>query len=134
MMTSFQLSAKLSKDLAAVGVNVTEELLRQILSNYHFDDEKTEYTLAGVHYDTVHQQLGNHHLTSKENSVLQLLVSMAGQDVERTYIMQRVWRASENKHSRCLSVYMNLVKKILAEEVPSAKIETIGGHAYRLIV
>lgn len=132
MITIDNLAFSLHKDLEGRGVKVSEGVLRQLLSNY-LNDAGTVYQIGDVRYDAMRQTIGNTHLSNKENSVLRILAANQGHDVERSYILRRVWKADTYFHSRSLSVYINHLKKILAVEAPNAKIFSVHGQGYKLV-
>lgn len=132
-MTIDKFAFNLHKDLLEHGVKVSEATLRQILSTYGLEEKKTEFVIGNVSYDAVRQMIGNTHLSNKENRVLHILALHEGEEVERSYILQRVWKGDTYFHSRSLSVYINHLKKILAVEAPSAQIFSMHGRGYKML-
>ena len=96
------------------------------------ESEQTEWQLGELAFDSVRQQLGDLHLSSRENDLLKMLCQNMGQLVDRNRILMSIWGADTYFNARSLSVYINHLRKYLGEESP-IRIMSVHGKGYKLV-
>lgn len=96
------------------------------------ESEQTEWQLGELVFDSVRQQLGNQHLSSRENDLLKMLCQSMGQLVDRNRILMSIWGADTYFNARSLSVYINHLRKYMGEESP-IRIMSVHGKGYKLV-
>ena len=106
-----------------------EALVRR--ARTHQQQEVTQFQLGTIHFDAVRQTLGAEHLPARESDLLQLLCRNINQVVDRHYILRSLWRDDNFFVSKSLSVYMNHLRKHLANTGYS--ILGVHGRGYKLV-
>ncbi len=96
------------------------------------ESEQTEWQLGELAFDSVRQQLGDLHLSSRENDLLKMLCQNMGQLVDRNRILMSIWGADTYFNARSLSVYINHLRKYLGEGSP-IRIMSVHGKGYKLV-
>lgn len=72
-------------------------------------------------------------LSQKEFALLEYLLRHTGEVVSRTVIAEHVWDLHFDPMSNTIDVYINFLRKKIAEKNVAFKIETVRGTGYRLI-
>ena len=108
-----------------------EAILRRYRLNV--DSEQVEWQLGGLHYDSVRQQLGDRHLSSRENDLLKMLCVNMNNLVDRNCILMSIWGADTYFNARSLSVYINHLRKYMGEGTP-VRIMSVHGKGYKLVI
>ena len=143
------LSAKTSRDdiIRAYGLGCDDYItkpfsmdilickIEAILRRYRLslETEQVEWELGGLLFDSVRQQLGDKHLSSRENDLLKMLCVNMNSLVDRNRILMSIWGADTYFNARSLSVYINHLRKYLGEGSP-VKIMSVHGKGYKLII
>lgn len=70
-------------------------------------------------------------LTGKEVQILYLLLTNAGQLVERTTIVEHVWGRMDEYHSRSLDVYLSKLRKYI-RLIPGAELHNVYGKGFKI--
>ena len=96
------------------------------------DPESTEWMLGDMRFDSVKQQLGDRHLSSRENELLKILCQNMNTVVERNHILISIWGADTYFNARSLSVYVNHLRNYLGEDTP-IRIMSVHGKGYKLV-
>ena len=96
------------------------------------ESEQTEWQLGKLAFDSVRQQLGDLHLSSRENDLLKMLCQNMDQLVDRNRILMSIWGADTYFNARSLSVYINHLRKYLGEGSP-IRIMSVHGKGYKLV-
>ena len=96
------------------------------------ESEQTEWQLGELAFDSVRQQLGDLHLSSRENDLLKMLCQNMGLLVDRNRILMSIWGADTYFNARSLSVYINHLRKYLGEGSP-IRIMSVYGKGYKLV-
>ena len=96
------------------------------------ESEQTEWQLGDMVFDSVRQQLGDTHLSTRENDLLKMLCLSMGQLVDRNRILMTIWGADTYFNARSLSVYVNHLRKYLGEDTP-IRIMSVHGKGYKLV-
>ena len=96
------------------------------------ESEQTEWQLGDMIFDSVRQQLGDTHLSTRENDLLKMLCLSMGQLVDRNRILMTIWGADTYFNARSLSVYVNHLRKYLGEDTP-IRIMSVHGKGYKLV-
>ena len=97
------------------------------------ETEQTEWQLGDVVFDSVRQQLGEQHLSSRENDVLKMLCINGNNLVDRNRILMSIWGADTYFNARSLSVYINHLRKYLGENSP-VRIMSVHGKGYKMVI
>ena len=143
------LSAKTSRDdiIRAYGLGCDDYItkpfsmdilickIEAILRRYRLslETEQVGWELGGLLFDSVRQQLGDKHLSSRENDLLKMLCVNMNSLVDRNRILMSIWGADTYFNARSLSVYINHLRKYLGEGSP-VKIMSVHGKGYKLII
>lgn len=108
--------------------------IEAVLRRYRmsFETEQTEWQLGTLHFDTVRQQLGVQHLSSRENDLLKMLCQSMNHLVDRNRILMSIWGADTYFNARSLSVYINHLRKYLGEDSP-IRIMSVHGKGYKMV-
>ena len=72
-------------------------------------------------------------LTAKENRILYILLSNAGNMVERRFLVEQVWGSMDDYHSRSLDVYLTRLRKYI-QLVPGVTLANVYGKGFLLDV
>ncbi|MBK8612484.1 MAG: response regulator transcription factor [Flavobacteriales bacterium] len=72
-------------------------------------------------------------LTAKENRILYILLSNAGNMVERRFLVEQVWGSMNDYHSRSLDVYLTRLRKYV-QLVPGITLTNVYGKGFLLQV
>lgn len=96
------------------------------------ESEQTEWHLGKLVFDSTRQQLGDQHLSSRENDLLKMLCQSMGQLVDRNRILMSIWGEDTYFNARSLSVYINHLRKYMGEESP-IRIMSVHGKGYKLV-
>ena len=109
--------------------------IEAILRRCHLslETEQVEWQLGGLMFDSVRQQLGAQHLSSRENDLLKMLCQSMNSIVDRNRILMSIWGADTYFNARSLSVYINHLRKYLGEDTP-VKIMSVHGKGYKLVI
>ena len=94
--------------------------------------EQTEWQLGDLVFDSVRQQLGDKHLSSRENDLLRMLCQNMNNLVDRNRILMSIWGEDTYFNARSLSVYVNHLRKYLGETSP-IRIMSVHGKGYKLV-
>lgn len=81
----------------------------------------------------LHVKDGNKKLTTKENSLLHLLVKNKGEIIDRQATLRAIWGDDNYFNGRSMDVYIAKLRKLLKED-PSIEIMNIHGIGFKLIV
>ena len=108
-----------------------EAILRRCRT--HLETEQTEWHLGELVFDSVRQQLGDQHLSSRENDLLKMLCQSMNSIVDRNRILMSIWGADTYFNARSLSVYINHLRKYLGENTP-VRIMSVHGKGYKMVV
>lgn len=113
----------------------SEGLEKFMVEHYDVVEECTgvEFELSGVHFDSVHQTLADHHLSSRESDLLLMLCRNKNQMVAKSRILQSLWGQDNYFASRSLSVYIYHLRKLLEETKCSMQILSVHGKGYKLV-
>lgn len=71
-------------------------------------------------------------LSQREVDLLHILFENKGQQVSRTYILNKVWGSYELFNSKTLDVYLTKIRKLLKGD-PTLEIQNFYGTGYRLL-
>jgi DNA-binding response OmpR family regulator len=96
------------------------------------ETELTEWKLGELQYDSIRQQLGDKHLSSRENDLLRMLCQNMDNVVDRNRILMNIWGEDTYFNARSLSVYVNHLRKYLGETSP-IRIMSVHGKGYKLV-
>lgn len=109
--------------------------IEAVLRRYRFclDSEQVEWQLGDLRYDSVRQQLGDRHLSSRENDLLKILCVNMNNLVDRNRILMSIWGADTYFNARSLSVYINHLRKYMGEGTP-VRIMSVHGKGYKLVI
>lgn len=108
-----------------------EAILRRSINM--LESDQTEWQLGNMSYDSVRQQLGEQHLSSRENDLLKMLCQSMNNILDRNTILMRIWGADTYFNARSLSVYINHLRKYLGEDSP-IRIMSVHGKGYKMVV
>jgi DNA-binding response OmpR family regulator len=108
-----------------------EAILRRC--NIGQETAQTEWQLGGLVYDSVRQQLGKQHLSSRENDLFKMLCTNMNNLVDRNRILMSIWGEDTYFNARSLSVYINHLRKYLGEESP-VRIMSVHGKGYKMVI
>lgn len=108
-----------------------EAMLRRSINM--LESDQTEWQLGNMSYDSVRQQLGEQHLSSRENDLLKMLCQSMNNILDRNTILMRIWGADTYFNARSLSVYINHLRKYLGEDSP-IRIMSVHGKGYKMVV
>ena len=108
-----------------------EAILRRF--RVRFESEQTEWQLGDLTFDAVLQQLGDQHLSSRENDLLKMLCQNMNHMVDHNRILMSIWGADTYFNARSLSVYINHLRKYLGPNTP-AKIMSVHGKGYKMVI
>jgi DNA-binding response OmpR family regulator len=98
----------------------------------YVESEQTEWQLGDLVFDSVRQQLGDKHLSSRENDLLRMLCQNMNNLVDRNRILMSIWGEDTYFNARSLSVYVNHLRKYLGETSP-IRIMSVHGKGYKLV-
>lgn len=98
----------------------------------YMETELTEWKLGELQYDSIRQQLGDKHLSSRENDLLRMLCQNMDNVVDRNRILMNIWGEDTYFNARSLSVYVNHLRKYLGEDSP-IRIMSVHGKGYKLV-
>lgn len=73
-----------------------------------------------------------HKLTSKENQLLNLLISKKGEIVLRSEALRKIWKSDSYFNSRSMDVYISKLRMLLKED-NSIEIINIHGEGFKII-
>lgn len=109
--------------------------IKAVLRRCHSQQEsdQTEWDLGGMAYDSVRQQLGEQHLSSRENDLLKMLCQNMNNTLDRNTILMRIWGADTYFNARSLSVYINHLRKYLGED-SLIRIMSVHGKGYKMVI
>ena len=109
--------------------------IEAVLRRYNMgaDTEQTEWQLGDMVFDSVRQQLGKQHLSSRENDLLKMLCTNMNNLVDRNRILMSIWGEDTYFNARSLSVYINHLRKYLGEGAP-IRIMSVHGKGYKMVV
>lgn len=94
--------------------------------------EQTAWPLGELMFDSVRQQLGDKHLSSRENDLLRMLCQNMNNLVDRNRILMSIWGEDTYFNARSLSVYVNHLRNYLGENSP-IRIMSVHGKGYKLV-
>lgn len=98
----------------------------------YMETELTEWILGDIKFDSVRQQLGDKHLSSRENDLLKMLCQNMNHVLDRNRILMGIWGEDTYFNARSLSVYVNHLRKYLGENSP-IRIMSVHGKGYKLV-
>jgi two-component system, OmpR family, response regulator len=99
---------------------VTKRVLR--VTDLTLDPANRRVTRAGVLID----------LTTKQYTILELLMQNAGEVVSRTRLVEGVWKKTSPVPNNLVDVHINNLRKKLDRESGSSLIQTVRGFGFRL--
>ena len=97
------------------------------------ETEQTEWQLGDLVFDSVRQQIGGQHLSSRENDLLKMLCQSMNNLVDRNRILMSIWGTDTYFNARSLSVYINHLRKYLGENSP-VRIMSVHGKGYKMVI
>lgn len=97
------------------------------------ETEQTEWQLGDLLFDSVRQQIGDQHLSSRENDLLKMLCQSMNNLVDRNRILMSIWGADTYFNARSLSVYINHLRKYLGDNSP-VRIMSVHGKGYKMVI
>lgn len=109
-----------------------EALLRR--ANQSNNDGTVEFDLGNMHFDSVHQTLNGHHMSSRESELLLLFCQNKNQLVERSKILKTLWQTDDYFAARSLSVYVNHLRNLLRPASVQVQLLAVHGRGYKLII
>jgi DNA-binding response OmpR family regulator len=96
-------------------------------------EPKNEYKLGAYRFNSLNQELvyNEHtiHLTTKENEVLEFLVTHKNKLCRHKDILIGIWRKNDYFNKKSLNVFITHLRKYL-EKDPSLKIENVHGQGF----
>lgn len=107
-----------------------EAIMRR--SRKYMESNQSEWLLGNLLYDSVRQQLGDKHLSTRENELLKMLCQNLNNLVDRNRILMSIWGEDTYFNARSLSVYINHLRNYLGEENPM-RIMSVHGKGYKLV-
>lgn len=109
--------------------------IEAVLRRYRLslETEQVEWQLGDLKYDSIRQQLGDRHLSSRENDLLKMLCVNMNTLVDRNRILMSIWGADTYFNARSLSVYINHLRKYMGEGSP-VRIMSVHGKGYKLVI
>lgn len=97
------------------------------------ETEQTEWQLGNLVFDSIRQQIGDQHLSSRENDLLKMLCQSMNNLVDRNRILMSIWGADTYFNARSLSVYINHLRKYLGDNSP-VRIMSVHGKGYKMVI
>ena len=109
--------------------------IEAVLRRYRLslETEQVEWQLGDLKYDSIRQQLGDRHLSSRENDLLKMLCVNMNTLVDRNRILMSIWGADTYFNARSLSVYINHLRKYMGDGSP-VRIMSVHGKGYKLVI
>jgi DNA-binding response OmpR family regulator len=107
-----------------------EAIMRR--SRKYMESNQSEWLLGNLLYDSVRQQLGDQHLSTRENELLKMLCQNLNNLVDRNRILMSIWGEDTYFNARSLSVYINHLRNYLGEDNPM-RIMSVHGKGYKLV-
>lgn len=107
-----------------------EAIMRR--SRKYMESNQSEWLLGNLRYDSVRQQLGDQHLSTRENELLKMLCQNLNNLVDRNRILMSIWGEDTYFNARSLSVYINHLRNYLGEDNPM-RIMSVHGKGYKLV-
>jgi DNA-binding response OmpR family regulator len=107
-----------------------EAIMRR--SRKYMESNQSEWLLGNLLYDSVRQQLGDKHLSTRENELLKMLCQNLNNLVDRNRILMSIWGEDTYFNARSLSVYINHLRNYLGEDNPM-RIMSVHGKGYKLV-
>ena len=107
-----------------------EAIMRR--SRKYMESNQSEWLLGNLLYDSVRQQLGDQHLSTRENELLKMLCQNLNNLVDRNRILISIWGEDTYFNARSLSVYINHLRNYLGEDNPM-RIMSVHGKGYKLV-
>lgn len=98
----------------------------------YLESEHTVWNLGDIMFDSVRQQLGDRHLSSRENDLLRMLCQNMNNLVDRNRILMSIWGEDTYFNARSLSVYINHLRNYLGDDSPM-RIMSVHGKGYKLV-
>lgn len=106
-----------------------EAILRRVRAQE--ENRQRVFTLGDKVFDSVHQTLGDQHLSGRQSDVLLLLCRRPDTVVERHFILSEVWHEDNAFTARSLSVYINALRTLLAH--CGYRILAVRNRGYKLV-
>lgn len=149
----FFMSVKSVHEEIVTGLNITvdeyimkpfsmEDLLMRIKailrrSVHETDNEQQIFQIGEYIFDNNVQQLIYKDtvtkLTTKESALLYVLCEKMGKVVDRTYILNSVWKKNDYYNARSMDVYITKLRKFLKKD-PNVNLLNIHGVGFKLAV
>jgi DNA-binding response OmpR family regulator len=107
-----------------------EAIMRR--SRKYMESNQSEWLLGNLLYDSVRQQLGDQHLSTRENELLKMLCQNMNNLVDRNRILMSIWGEDTYFNARSLSVYINHLRNYLGNDNPM-RIMSVHGKGYKLV-
>ncbi len=101
-------------------------------SRKYIESNLLEWKLGNLSYDSVRQQLGDQHLSTRENELLKMLCQNMNNLVDRNRILMSIWGEDTYFNARSLSVYINHLRNYLGNDNPM-RIMSVHGKGYKLV-
>ena len=101
------------------------------------DNEQQIFQIGEYVFDNNVQQLLHNDvitkLTTKESALLHVLCEKMGKVVDRTYILNSVWKKNDSCNARSMDVYITKLRKFLKDD-PNVNLLNIHGIGFKLAV
>ena len=95
------------------------------------------YQLASYTFDCIRHVLVRNgvekKLTNREHDMLLLFCEYKNRVVERSFILQRVWRKEDFFNARNMDVYITKIRRLFKDD-PNVELQNIHGVGYKLVV
>lgn len=106
-----------------------EAILRRVRAQE--ENRQRVFTLGEKVFDSIHQTLGEQHLSGRQSDVLLLLCRRQNMLVERHFILSEVWHEDNAFTARSLNVYINALRTLLAP--CGYRIIAVRNRGYKLV-
>lgn len=120
-----ELMARIKAIMRRTLPNLQEDLTHQIykIGNYSFDFTSQILKIGDTEFN----------LTAKESELLKILVENANEVIDRSIILQNVWKDDSYFAARSMDVYISRLRKYLQED---RRVQIINSHkvGFRLVV
>lgn len=112
--------------------------LEETLSIKEDSKDKETYIIGDYTFDTIRQTLTHkdgevENLTTKENELLIMLVSMPNRLIDRDLILEKIWLESNYYNSRSMDVYITKLRKHFVKD-ERIELLNVHGKGFKLII
>lgn len=116
---------------------ISGNTLEEILNMKEIDNTKEVYQIGDYTFDTIRQTLTHKDgevegLTTKENDLLLMLVSIPNKLIDRDIILEKIWGESSYYTSRSMDVYITKMRKHFHKD-ESIEIINVHGKGFKFI-